>query len=65
MKKYLCHWSNQNIDDAEPFVADTPHAAYLQFLDENVEYSIPVFVREIRLGGAILAFLWRNPSKHS
>jgi hypothetical protein len=50
MKKYLCHWSNQKIDYAESFVADTPHAAYLQFLDENVEHNVPVFVREEGLG---------------
>ena len=42
--KYLVNWSDIGIEGAETFGAKSAHAAYLDFIDENVNRSVPVSV---------------------
>jgi hypothetical protein len=43
-KRFLVNWSDIGIEGAETFGAKSAHAAYLDFIDENVQRSVPVSV---------------------
>lgn len=38
--KYLVNWSDIGIEGAETFGAKSAHAAYLEFIDENVHQMV-------------------------